>query len=309
MEKIEEIAWKELEKLKSLRNTPEITIIACGSFGKRVLAVFAAQFQLKNVRTVVFDSSGGACDNIHTKVIIPQGVSKDNMVTLMEKLALEKYDILVILAALGGYTSSVLAPIVAEVGRSMGCIVVAVPIMPFSFEKERRERAQQILATIKEVADIVVVLDSEDIPKEIKFSELTNYLSRRLLTIVDNLTPSIPFVLVDRIVREIEAEIKKIGVEVPKKLEKHVVVTDKPDENSLAVTIEIQQEMLERSQNKIEEVKIISTDREGNKEFELSREIEVPKNIGQENAREVMPEENAKEGMSTEREISREMMK
>jgi len=306
MEKIEERAWRELEKLKSLRNTPEITIIATGSFGKRVLGVFAAQFQLKNVRTVVFDSSGSACDNIHTKVIIPQGVSKDSMVTLMEKLALEKYDILVILAALGGSTSSVLAPIVAEVGKSMGCIVVAVPIMPFSFEKERRERAQQILATIKQIADIVVVLDSEDIPKEIKFSELTNYLSRRLLTIVDNLTPSIPFVLVDRIIREIEAEIKKIGVEVPKKLEEHVVV---PDKDSLAVTIEIQQEMLERSQNKIEDVKIISTDREGHKEFELSREIEVTKNLGQENAREVEPEEKAKDGISTESEISREMRK
>lgn len=310
---------RELERLRTLHNSPEITIFAAGTFAKRVLNIFAAQCQLKNVRTVVIDTSESPefSENIQTKVLLSGGISEESISNVTDKLALEKSDIIVILTALGGYTSSVLAPVIAEIGKGMGCIVIPVAIMPFSFEKERRARAEQILAALKQSADIVIVLDNDDIPKKIKLSETPNYISRRLLNILDNITPSVSFAVVERILKEIEAELKKVTVQVPKTLEQSIILKidgstaddkkeNKKENYSFEIEeIEIEKVVNEQLKQKLDEAKIISTETgKGEKspgDFSLASEVQIVRDLEQNHTREPEMPENPDKGRNEEK--------
>ena len=65
-------------------------------------------------------------------------------------------------AGLGGGTGSGAAPVVAELAREAGALVIAIATMPFPFEGKRRAaQAQQALARLQEVSDAVICFENE----------------------------------------------------------------------------------------------------------------------------------------------------
>ncbi|MBA2432633.1 MAG: cell division protein FtsZ [Chthoniobacterales bacterium] len=76
--------------------------------------------------------------------------------------ALQDARMIFICAGLGGGTGSGAAPIVAELAREAGALVITFATMPFPFEGKRRAaQAEQALARLQEVSDAVICFENE----------------------------------------------------------------------------------------------------------------------------------------------------
>ncbi len=88
---------------------------------------------------------------------------------------LEQYlkgaDILFLMAGLGGGTGTGASPIIAEVGKKVGAVVVSIVTLPFSAEgNKKKEIAMKGLAKLAESSDTIVVVNNDrilDIAKEL----------------------------------------------------------------------------------------------------------------------------------------------
>ncbi|MBS3069642.1 cell division protein FtsZ [Candidatus Micrarchaeota archaeon] len=69
-------------------------------------------------------------------------------------------DILFIAAGMGGGTGTGASPVIAQVGKEAGALVVALVTFPFAIERARLKKAQEGLNRILEFADTVVVIDN-----------------------------------------------------------------------------------------------------------------------------------------------------
>ncbi len=76
--------------------------------------------------------------------------------------ALEETDMVFITAGMGGGTGTGAAPVVAEVAREMGILVVGVVTKPFAFEGRRRmAQAEQGIEDLRSKVDSLVIIPNE----------------------------------------------------------------------------------------------------------------------------------------------------
>lgn len=76
--------------------------------------------------------------------------------------ALSGADMVFVTTGLGGGTGTGATPIIANLAREMGALVVAVVTMPFSFEGRRRHlQAAEGLAALREVVDTVITIPND----------------------------------------------------------------------------------------------------------------------------------------------------
>lgn len=75
--------------------------------------------------------------------------------------SLEGHEIIFICTGLGGGTGSGAAPVVAEMAKSVGALVVVLATMPFSFEGRRRlNQAEEALELLQKRADALILFDN-----------------------------------------------------------------------------------------------------------------------------------------------------
>ncbi len=77
------------------------------------------------------------------------------------KQALEGADLVFITCGLGGGTGTGGAPVVAEIAKSMGAIVIGAVTMPFRMEGTRLQKAEDGLSKLRQVTDTVVVIENQ----------------------------------------------------------------------------------------------------------------------------------------------------
>jgi cell division protein FtsZ len=76
--------------------------------------------------------------------------------------ALGSSDMIFVTAGLGGGTGTGAAPVIANLAREMGSLVVAVVTLPFSFEgRRRRLAAEEGLASLRQVVDTVITIPND----------------------------------------------------------------------------------------------------------------------------------------------------
>ncbi|MEM5819470.1 MAG: cell division protein FtsZ [Candidatus Aenigmatarchaeota archaeon] len=77
------------------------------------------------------------------------------------KQMLEGVDLVFITAGMGGGTGTGSAPVVAEIAKSLGAIVIGAVTMPFKMEGTRIQKAEDGLAKLRQVTDTVVVIENQ----------------------------------------------------------------------------------------------------------------------------------------------------
>lgn len=76
--------------------------------------------------------------------------------------ALAGADMVFVTAGLGGGTGTGAAPIIANLARELGSLVVAVVTKPFGFEgRRRRQQAEEGLASLRQVVDTVITIPND----------------------------------------------------------------------------------------------------------------------------------------------------
>ncbi len=76
------------------------------------------------------------------------------------KDTLKGCDMVFVTAGLGGGTGTGAAPVVAEIAKSMGAIVIGAVTMPFNIERTRIDKAEFGLQQLRDVSDTVIVIDN-----------------------------------------------------------------------------------------------------------------------------------------------------
>lgn len=76
------------------------------------------------------------------------------------KEALKNSDMVFVTAGLGGGTGTGSAPVVAQIAKENGAIVIGTVTMPFDIERARIDKAEFGLQQLREVCDTVIVIDN-----------------------------------------------------------------------------------------------------------------------------------------------------
>ena len=72
-------------------------------------------------------------------------------------------DLVFVTAGMGGGTGTGAAPVVANIAKEQGAIVVGMVSTPFTVERARTVRAEEGLENLRNEADSIIVLDSFDL--------------------------------------------------------------------------------------------------------------------------------------------------
>jgi cell division protein FtsZ len=113
--------------------------------------------------------------------------------TLQE--VLKDADLVFITAGMGGGTGTGTAPIVAQVAKEQGAIVVGMVSTPFKVERARMVKAEEGIADLRSAADTVIVLDNNrlleyvpNLPLEQSFSVMDQLISETVKGISETIT-------------------------------------------------------------------------------------------------------------------------
>ena len=111
------------------------------------------------------------------------------------KKALSASDMVFVIAGMGGGTGTGAAPVVAQIAKETGSIVIGVVTMPFEAEKARIDKAEFGLQELREVCDTCIVLDNNrlvdiagQLPIEQAFAVANELVSTMIKGIVETIT-------------------------------------------------------------------------------------------------------------------------
>ncbi len=107
---------------------------------------------------------------------------------------LQDSDLIFITCGLGGGTGTGSVPIIAEIAKSTGSIVVAVISMPFEAEKGRLKKAKEGLRKLRNFVDTLVVIDNNrllQIAADLPITEAFSLADEVLATMVKGITETI----------------------------------------------------------------------------------------------------------------------
>ncbi len=111
------------------------------------------------------------------------------------KKAVSNTDMVFVLAGLGGGSGGGAIPVVAQLAKEAGGVVIAVVTMPFDAEKARIDKAEFGLQELREVVDTVIVLDNNrlvdiagQLPMEQAFAVANELVSTMIKGIVETIT-------------------------------------------------------------------------------------------------------------------------
>jgi len=103
-------------------------------------------------------------------------------------------DLVFIAAGMGGGTGTGSAPVIAEIAKEAGAIVVGVVTMPFHIEKARIKKAKEGLKRLLQRADTVVVIDNNrllDLVPDLPIEEAFSVADEILANMVKGITETI----------------------------------------------------------------------------------------------------------------------
>ncbi|MBU2053125.1 MAG: cell division protein FtsZ [Nanoarchaeota archaeon] len=111
------------------------------------------------------------------------------------KKAISGADMIFVLAGLGGGTGTGAAPVIAQLAKETGAVVISVVTMPFESEKARIDKAEFGLQELRDVTDTCVVLDNNrlvdiagQLPIEQAFAVANELVSTMVKGIVETIT-------------------------------------------------------------------------------------------------------------------------
>ncbi|NPA76361.1 MAG: cell division protein FtsZ [Candidatus Diapherotrites archaeon] len=155
---------------------PRIVVIGCGGAGNNMVNRIA-QMGIKGAELIAINTDkqhlSMLSDDI-TKILIGGSVTRGlgaggnpevgqkaaEVSRQALETALEGADLVFVLAGLGGGTGTGSAPVVAQIAKEQGAIVVAMVTYPFRLERARMNNADEGLVRLAQHANTVIVIDN-----------------------------------------------------------------------------------------------------------------------------------------------------
>lgn len=178
IEGMESINWEErvAEEFDIQMHKAKIMVVGVGGAGSntvtRLTEIGASGSDIIAMNT---DAKHLSITKAHKKLLIgkdtTKGLGAGGYPQVGEKAAIEQrtqikqlldgVDLVFVTAGMGGGTGTGAAPVVAEIAKSMGAIVVGAVTMPFKMEGTRIQKAEDGLSKLRQVTDTVVVIENQ----------------------------------------------------------------------------------------------------------------------------------------------------
>jgi cell division protein FtsZ len=179
---------------------PRIVIVGCGGAGNNTVNRLY-HMQVSGAETIAINTDKQHLDMIQAdkRVLVGKSLTKGlgaggfpdvgrraaEMARPTLETLLADADLVFITAGMGGGTGTGTAPVVAQIAKEQGAIVVGMVSYPFQVEKARLLRAEEGLEQLSAAADSVIVLDNN-----------------RLIKFVPNLPLGQAFSVMDQLIAE-----------------------------------------------------------------------------------------------------------
>ncbi len=182
---------------------PTVAVVGCGGAGSNI--VHGIYWKSNRVETVAVNTDEDHLRGVdaHKKILIGKDVTfgRDaggfpevgehcaEKAREVLKEALRGYDIVFVVAGMGGGTGTGVAPIVASVSRDLSALTFAVPILPFDTEgSQRRSIASDGVHKLKENSDFTIVLDNNKLvglASDLPMAEALKVVDKSVMRIID----------------------------------------------------------------------------------------------------------------------------
>ncbi|MDV0444611.1 Cell division protein FtsZ [Methanimicrococcus sp. At1] len=155
---------------------PRIVIVGCGGAGNNTIKRLY-NMGVENAETICINTDKQDLDRTRAdkKILIgktlTRGLGAGGYPEIGRKAAelargtlesvLKDADLVFVTAGMGGGTGTGVAPVVAEVAKEQGAIVIGMVSSPFKVEGSRSQKAQDGIEALRKAADTVVILDNQ----------------------------------------------------------------------------------------------------------------------------------------------------
>nr|WP_197525931.1 cell division protein FtsZ [Methanocella paludicola] len=189
---------------------PRIKIVGCGGAGNNTINRLY-NIGVGSVETIAVNTDKQGLDMVKAdkKILVgkslTRGLGAGGFPEIGKRAAelargtlqevLKDADLVFITAGMGGGTGTGTAPVVAQVAKEQGAIVVGMVSTPFKVERARIVKAEEGIAELRSAADTVIVLDNNrlleyvpDLPLEQSFSVMDQLISETVKGISETIT-------------------------------------------------------------------------------------------------------------------------
>ena len=187
---------------------PAIAVVGCGGAGSNV--VHSIYWGSNRIETVAVNTDEEHLRKVdaHKRILIGKDVTFGKDTSGFPEIgehcaekarrvlrdALRNYDIIFVVAGMGGGTGTGVSPVVASVAKELNALTFALPIMPFAVEGGEKARiASSGVEKLRSVADYTVVLDNNKLAsmegaRDLPMSEAMKVIERSVVKIVQTIS-------------------------------------------------------------------------------------------------------------------------
>ncbi|MCZ7355507.1 MAG: cell division protein FtsZ [Candidatus Methanoperedens sp.] len=190
--------------------TPKIVVVGCGGGGNNTVN------RLYNIGIAGADTIAINTDKIHLDITqadkkiligksITRGLGAGGFPEIGKRAAelargtleevLKNANLVFVTAGMGGGTGTGVAPVVAQIAKDQGAIVIGMVTSPFRVERARMVKAEEGLDDLRNCADTVIVLDNNrlldyvpNLPIDQAFSVMDQLISETVKGIAETIT-------------------------------------------------------------------------------------------------------------------------
>ncbi len=190
--------------------TPKIVVVGCGGGGNNTVN------RLYNIGVAGADTIAINTDKIHLDITqadkkiligksITRGLGAGGFPEIGKRAAelargtleevLKNANLVFVTAGMGGGTGTGVAPVVAQIAKDQGAIVIGMVTSPFRVERARMVKAEEGLDDLRNSADTVIVLDNNrlldyvpNLPIDQAFSVMDQLISETVKGISETIT-------------------------------------------------------------------------------------------------------------------------
>ena len=190
--------------------TPKIVVVGCGGGGNNTVN------RLYNIGVAGAETIAINTDKIHLDIIqadkkilvgksITRGLGAGGFPEIGRRAAelargtleevLKNANLVFVTAGMGGGTGTGVAPVVAQIAKDQGAIVIGMVTSPFRVERARMVKAEEGLDDLRNCADTVIVLDNNrlldyvpNLPIDQAFSVMDQLISETVKGISETIT-------------------------------------------------------------------------------------------------------------------------
>ncbi|PTD93744.1 cell division protein FtsZ [archaeon SCG-AAA382B04] len=199
----------ELEEFEEF-GKPQIVVCGCGGAGNNTVSRLH-RIGVEGAETIALNTDKQHLEMVQAdkRILIGKSLTKGlgagghpDMGKRSAELArgtleevLDGSDLVFVTAGMGGGTGTGAVPIVADIAKEQGAIVVGMVSTPFHVERSRLKKAEQGLEKLRKKSDTVIVLDNNrlldyvpDLPIEQAFSVMDQLISETVKGLAETIT-------------------------------------------------------------------------------------------------------------------------